>query len=193
MEKGKVVIIGGNKRVGKTTISMELHKKFNFNYYNFDMLLDSLEESLPILNDKNDEKYISLLESMVKRSLSDAKNYGVNSVYEYIFMPHELANFKYRDKVQIIFLANLDANMDNIESDLKKYSKDYDWPSYVRDEDIKRNIEWILKQNEKLVIGCKEYKFTLINTSRAEERDRIINNTINNLLEGKYEDNCTRK
>lgn len=193
MEKGQVVIIGGNKRAGKTTIAMELHKKFNFNYYNFDMLLDSLEESLPILNDKNDEKYISLLESMVKRSLSDAKNYGVSSVYEYIFNPHELANFKYRDKVQIIFLANLDANIENIESDLKKYSKDYDWPSYVRDEDIKRNIEWILKQNEKLLIECKEYNFNLINTSRGIKRDRIINNIINNLLEGKYEDNCTRK
>lgn len=193
MEKGKVVIIGGNKRAGKTTISMRLQKEYNFNYYNFDMLLDSLEESLPILNDKNDAKYISLLESMVKRSLSDAKNYGISSVYEYIFMPHELANFKYRDKVQIIFLANLDANMDNIESDLKKYSKDYDWPSYVSREDIARNIEWILKQNEKLLTECKEYNFTLINTSRAEERDRIINNTINNLLEGKYEDNCTSK
>ena len=193
MKSGKVIIIGGNKRAGKTTLSLKLHENHHFNYYNFDMLLDSLEEALPILNDKNDSKYIALLESMVKRSLLDAKNYGINSVYEYIFTPANLANFKYRNDVQIIFLANLDANIDNIESDLKTYSKSYDWPSYVSDEDISRNIKWILNQNEELLTECKEYNFNLINTSRGENRDKIINNIINNLLEGKYEDNCTSK
>lgn len=193
MKTGKVIIIGGNKRAGKTTLSLNLHKNYQFNYYNFDMLLDSLEESIPILNDKNDSKYITLLESMVKRSLLDAKNYGINSVYEYIFTPKELANFKYRNDVQIIFLANLDANIANIESDLKTYSKSYDWPSFVSDEDIKRNIKWILEQNEELLTECKEYHFNLINTSRGQKRDKIINNIIDNLLEGKYEDNCTSK
>ncbi|MDE6292543.1 MAG: hypothetical protein K2L98_02555 [Bacilli bacterium] len=193
MKSGKVIIIGGNKRAGKTTLSLKLHKNYQFNYYNFDMLLDSLEESLPILNDKDDSKYIALLESMVKRSLLDAENYGINSVYEYIFTPENLANFKYRNDVQIIFLANLDANIDNIASDLKTYSQKFDWPSYVSDEDINRNIKWILNQNEELITECKEYGFNLINTSRGENRDKIINNIINNLLEGNYEDNCTSK
>ncbi|MDE6141953.1 MAG: hypothetical protein K2G03_05060 [Bacilli bacterium] len=130
---------------------------------------------------------------MVKRSILDAKNYGINSVYEYIFTPKELANFKYRNDVQIIFLANLDANIANIESDLKNYSKSYDWPSFVSDEDIKRNIKWILEQNEELLTECKEYHFNLINTSRGQNRDKIISNIIDNLLEGKYEDNCTSK
>ncbi|MCX4365256.1 MAG: hypothetical protein OSJ70_05735 [Bacilli bacterium] len=190
---GKVVIIGGNKRAGKTTISLKLQKEYQFNYYNFDMLLDSLEESLPILNDKDDKKYISLLESMVKRSLIDAENYGINFVYEYIFTPEELANFKYRDCVQIIFLANLDANLENIEGDLKKYSKEYDWPSFVNEDDLNRNIRWILNRNEELIDECSKYCFPLINTSRGDERDRIIDNVINNLLEGKYENNSISK
>lgn len=191
--EGKVIIIGGNKRAGKTTLSLKLQQEHHFNYYNFDMLLDSLEESLPILNDKNDKKYIKLLESMVKRSLLDAKNYGINTVYEYIFTPEELADFPYRDNVQIIFLSNLDANIDNIASDLKTYSKEYDWPSYVSSEDINRNIKWILNKNEELLSKCQKYGFPLINTSRGENRDTIIEKTIMDLLGGIYENNRTSK
>ena len=51
MKKGKVIIIGGNKRAGKTTLTMLLHNKYNFNYYNYDMLLDSLEESFKELQE----------------------------------------------------------------------------------------------------------------------------------------------
>lgn len=36
MKTGKVVIIAGNKRAGKTTLTMKLHQKYNFNYYNFE-------------------------------------------------------------------------------------------------------------------------------------------------------------
>ena len=90
MKKGKVIIIGGNKRAGKTTLTMKLHNKYNFNYYNFDMLLDSLEETFEVLNDHNDDKYIKLLEEMVKRSLDDANNYGVSTIFEYIFSPEHI-------------------------------------------------------------------------------------------------------
>lgn len=180
---GKVVIIGGNKRAGKTTIANKLHKDYGFNYYNYDMLLDALEESLPVLNDSNDAKYIKLLESMVKRSLDDAKNYNIDSVYDYFFTPEELADFKYRDDVKIIFLSNMDATLDNIAQDFKEYSQEYDWPSYVSEEDINRNIDWILKQNELLDTQSKKYNFKLFNTSRGENRNKRINAIINYILE----------
>lgn len=176
--KGKVVIIAGNKRAGKTTITQMLHNDYNYNYYNFDMLLDSLEESFKVLQDHNDDKYIKLLNEMVKRSLKDAKNYGVSTVYEYIFTPKQLNDFKYKDKVQIYFLANLDANQDNIREDMSKYSKSFDWPSYVSVEDIERNVREILDKNELLKEDCKKYNFELINTSRAENREKILKNLI---------------
>ncbi len=182
MQKGKVIIIGGAKRAGKTTISHKLHKEHQFNYYNFDMLLDSLEEALPILNDKDDHKYLKLLESMVERSLKDASDYGINSVYEYIFTPEELADFKYRNEVEIIFIANLDADVSNIESDLRKFSQPYDWPSYVSEEDMNRNIKWILARNEELKRDCQKYHFPLFNTSRGEKRDDMIDDIIRYLL-----------
>ena len=59
---GKIIIIGGNKRSGKSTLARLLQKQYNFNYINFDTLLDSLESSFDDLNDGNDDKYIKLLE-----------------------------------------------------------------------------------------------------------------------------------
>ena len=161
MKNGKVVIIAGNKRAGKTTLTMKLHQKYNFNYYNFDMLLDSLEESF-----------------MVKRSLDDAKNYGVSTIYEYIFTPKQLSMFEYKDKVEIYFLANLDADETNIREDMKKYSKPFDWPAYVGVEDIERNVREILEKNEVLKNDCQKYGFNLINTSREDRREAILDQLV---------------
>ena len=170
----KVVIICGNKRSGKTTLSLILHNKYNFNYYNFDMILDSIESSFPQLDDKNDKKYIKLLESMVERSLDDAKNYNVSSVYDYIFSPEDLSDFKYKNAVDIYFLANLDATKQNIKDDLVKYSQDYDWPKKCTEEDLNRNIKFILDFNKKLNEQCHKYSFKLINTSREDKRNIIL-------------------
>ena len=185
MKKGKVIIIGGNKRAGKTTLTMLLHNKYNFNYYNYDMLLDSLEESFKELQDHNDDKYIKLLNEMVKRSLDDANNYGVSTVYEYIFTPEQLNEFKYKDDVDIYFLANLDITEENIREDMKNYSKSFDWPSYASEEDIERNVKEIINKNIILKEQCEEYKYKLINTSRGDNRDRILNNLADLINEDK--------
>lgn len=182
MEKGKVVIIGGNKRAGKTTLALKLHNEYNFNYINMDMLLDSLELAFPVLEDHNDDKYINLLNEMVERSLDDAKNYGVSTVYEYIFSPEQLNSFIHKDEVQIYFLANLDANEENIRRDLKKYSKSFDWPSYVQEEDIERNVKYILEHNKLLEEQCKKYNYNLVNTSRDVNRDKALNELVNKIV-----------
>lgn len=182
MKKGKIVIVCGNKRAGKTTLCTRLQKGYGFNYISLDKLLDSLEETFPILHGSRDTKYVALLENLVKRDLEDAKNYGISTCYDYVFSPKELKKFKYRDDVRIIFLANLDANSDNILSDMKKYSKSYDWPSYASKSDIDRNIKSILEYNEELKEDAPKYNFELFNTSRGENRDKIIDEIIANLI-----------
>ena len=56
-----------------------------------------------------------------------------------------------------------------------KYSNEYDWPSNASEEDFKRNIKWILNRNELLKEECEKYNFRLVNTSRADNRNHIIN------------------
>lgn len=177
MKKGKVVIISGNKRAGKTTTTIKLHKEHGFNFYNFDSLADSIEEVHKNL--EGDPYYVKLLTEMTGFALKFAEDYGVDTVFEFIdFTPDLMFNFKYKDKVEIYYLANLDATEENIAEDLKKYSKNYDWPSYVTEEDLQRNYKFILNFNEELKRECEKYGFELINTSRGENREKVINNLV---------------
>jgi len=141
------------------------------------MILDSIEEGININNQNVDDSefYFNFFESMIKRALDDAKNYGINSVFDYVgFTPKYMTNFKYKDDIKIYYLANLDASIDNIEEDLINYSKEYDWPSYASKEDIERNIKWILERNELLKKECSKFNFKLVNTSRCNNRDEIL-------------------
>ena len=58
-------------------------------------------------------------------------------------MPNDLENFKYKNDIEVYYLANLDATIENIKPDFKKYSKEFDWTSYVSDEDIERTADVI--------------------------------------------------
>ena len=49
------------------------------------MLLDSLEETFPKINDGNEDKYIKYLEQIVEISLEFSENYDVYTVIDYIF------------------------------------------------------------------------------------------------------------
>ena len=97
-------------------------------------------------------------------------------------MPSGMDKFKYKDDIEVYYLANLDATEENIKPDFKKYSMDYDWPSYVSDEDIERNVKFILERNELLKKECKKYGYKLINTSREENRDKVINELFNEIV-----------
>ena len=189
----KVVIIGGNKRAGKTTLSMMLRNEHNFNYFSFDSILDALESALPSLGDGNDSKYIPFLDELIEKALEDgktgilnaknsnSKNYGYSTVFDYVFSPEQILKLKHLNDVEVVFLANLDANQENIRGDLKKYSASYDWPTTASDEDIERNSKGILAYNELLVRDCQKYGFRLVNTSRAENRIPILTELANSL------------
>ena len=172
---GKVILISGNKRAGKTTFSVKLQKELGFNYYSFDNIMDAVEDEFKV--DCNDENhYYTFLDSFLEFIKEQAKNYGINAVIDTLYyMPSELQNFKNLDNVDVYYLSNLDATEENIRDDFKKYSKSFDWPSYVSEEDIERNVKFLLERNELLKEECPKYNCRLINTSRGENREIILN------------------
>lgn len=127
---------------------------------------------------------MKLLTEMTSFALEFAENYGVNTVFEFIdFTPELMSNFKYKDKVEIYYLANLEATEENIREDMRQYSKSYDWPSYCSSEDIERNVKFILNYNKELIEECNKYGFELINTSRGENREQILNNLVERITQ----------
>ena len=63
--QGKVVILTGNKRAGKTTLANKLNKEYNFTHINMDQILDAVDY---VCDKKNIPHFIdcySFLEKLV--------------------------------------------------------------------------------------------------------------------------------
>lgn len=69
-----------------------------------------------------------------------------------------------------------DTDEENLRKILKKYSKEFDWPILVGDDDFNRNIKEILELNKKLKKECINSKVKLIDTSYGKNREVIIDN-----------------
>lgn len=67
-----------------------------------------------------------------------------------------------------------DTDEENLRKILKKYSKEFDWPILVGDDDFNRNIKEILDLNKKLKKECINSKVKLIDTSYGKDRNEII-------------------
>lgn len=179
MKKGKVIVIGGNKRAGKSTLSRKLQTEAGFNYYNMDHLTNCCDdawfpEGLTLLD------YFKFMESMIKYAVLDAERFGINSVFEFIYTPEVLNNLSCKDKVEIIYLADLDLNESNFKDVLIGYSKPYEYSA--NEADVERNKPIILGLNERLIKECKEYNARLVNTSFGENRNKIINELYNEIV-----------
>lgn len=180
MKTGKVILIGGSKRAGKTTLAMMLHKRAGFNYLNFDHLEDAIDVGINKTDGWNDGEYFKgFLEEMIDYSLEDAKNYGINTVIDtYMYNPDLIDKLKNKNEIEIYYLACLDCTEEELRVNLKKYSASYDWPSYCTEEQFENNIKDIIARNEFLKEECKKYKMNLINTSNGQQRVKILNELV---------------
>lgn len=176
MKQGKVVLIGGTKRAGKTTLSILLHKNYGFNYLNFDHLEDAVDEGINKIDGYNNSEYFfGFLEFMINASLEDAKNYGVDTIIDtYMYSPQIVKKLKNLNEIDVYYLCDLDSNEEELRRNLKEYSKPYDWPSYTSPEQFEKNIQDILEHRKILNQECDKYGFSLINTSNGEKRDNIL-------------------
>ena len=173
--QGKVVILTGNKRAGKTTLANKLNKEYNFTHLNMDQILDAVDYVCDKKNLKHFIDCYDFLEKLVAFAVDNAKNYGENTVIEYIFKISDVK--KIQEKYNVLAYAlYTDTDEKNLRKILKKYSKEFDWPILVGENDFNRNIKEILDLNERLKEECVNSKIKLIDTSYGKNRDVIIDN-----------------
>lgn len=173
--QGKVAILTGNKRAGKTTLANKLNKEYNFTHINMDQILDAVDYAC---DEKNIPHFIdcySFLEKLVDFACQNANNYGENTVIEYIFKISDIKRLQEKYNV-CAYALYTDTDEKNLRKILKKYSKEFDWPFYVGDDDFNRNIKEILELNKRLKEECINSKIKLIDTSYGKNRDEIIKN-----------------
>ena len=188
MKKGKVIILGGNARSGKTTLSMQLVKK-GFNRISFDNLYEVVEDVLKIkIDELPKSQQFKFFESFVDKAIEEAENYGINSVIDmYDFLPQDIEKLKNKNKVQCYFLAYPSCDTHQIKYNLKTYSKPSDWIAQVDEEYFNECVVRFDKRNKLLVKQCEKYNHRLIDTSYGENRNLILKELLNEILKKEYE------
>ncbi|MCL1859265.1 MAG: hypothetical protein FWF92_08545 [Oscillospiraceae bacterium] len=172
-KQGKVIIIGGCPRAGKTTLSVKLVKSgLGFSKISGDSLGDDLLS--------NSEQVKTLLGSL----LEDAGAYGINSVFDYYpdsFTLDDIYKLPFKNKIDMYFLGFPDIPVEEIKYNIKHYAKPPDWIYYCADDYIGEVAKRIYDFNIKLIEQCKKYNYRFINTGVGEDRNVILDSLYNEI------------
>ncbi len=123
---GKVVVLGGNARSGKSTLSFMLVNK-GFSRISFDNLEDVITNSFNI-EELSDEIKFKLFENYINVSLDEAKNENTNIVIDmYDYLPEDINKLARKDEIECYFLAYPNCSKEAIKYNVIHYSKPTDW------------------------------------------------------------------
>ena len=172
---GKVVILGGNARSGKTTLAYELLKK-GFNRISLDTLESYIEDGLKIDFEKLDDntKFI-FFETIVNNAIDEANNEDINIVIDmYDYLPHDIVRLDNKDKIEVYFLAYPNCSIEEIKYNVIHYAKPTDWIAQVNEEYLNECVDRFFKRNKILVKECETYNMKLYDTSSGEKRNEVL-------------------
>ncbi len=180
---GKVVILGGNARSGKTTLAYLLQKK-GYNRISFDLLNTYIEDGLKIIFDdlSEDIKY-SFFESVINEAIKEAENENNNIVIDmYDYLPYDINKLKDKEKLEVYFLAYPNCSMEEIKYNVIYYAKPTDWIAKVDETYLDQCVKRFYERNKILVKECEKYNMQIIDTKSGEERNKIINTLFDKII-----------
>jgi hypothetical protein len=157
--------------------------KNGFSKLSFDHIGESIGKGLPevIIENEHDQeccarKLYKFFETMVGGALSDAEQYGINTVIDmYDFTPEYVSKLPSRELFDAYFLGYPDFSADEIEYNIRHFAQPTDWIAQVNEEYLKEVAQRCYQVNLKLVKQCAEYGYELINTGAGETRDIVLN------------------
>lgn len=172
---GKVVILGGNARSGKSTLAYKL-VKHGFSRISFDQLVDVLEETFSIdLNNKDKDKSFKFFENYLNLLIKETETEDINYVVDmYDYMPKEVAKLTNLAKVEVYFLAYPDCTKEEIKYNVIHYAKPTDWIAQVNEDYLNSCVNRFYEKNRLLKEECAKYHMPLIDTKSGESRVQIL-------------------
>lgn len=183
VKQGKVVILGGTPRSGKTTLAVML-ARHGFSKWSFDIINEAIEKGLPevSIEDNHDQescakKLYLFFETIVGGAIDDARRYGLNTVIDmYDYTPEYVSRLPYQADLNVYFLAYPDFGVDLVRHNIRHFAQPEDWIAQVDEDYLTVVAERCDRVNQKLVRQCAEYSFRLINTGAGDDRDRVLEN-----------------
>ena len=179
---GKLVILGGNARSGKSTLSYMLSKS-NYTVISFDILQNVVEDIFNISFDEMDEEMrFNFFQNIVNRYIDECENNDLNVVLDmYDYLPKDIDRLENKNKVEVYFLAYPNQSKEEIKYNIIHYAKPTDWITQVNDEYLDSCVDRFYERNIMLVEECKKYNQTLIDTKGKEDRTIVLNDLFNTI------------
>jgi len=180
---GKVVVLGGNARSGKSTLSFMLVKN-GFSRISFDNLYEMVKNSFDIdINELSDEKKFKLFENIVNMSVDEAKNENTNIVIDmYDYLPEDINKLERKNEIDVYFLAYPNCSKEQIKFNVINYSKPTDWIAQVNENYLNSCIDRFDERNKILVSECNKYNMELIDTKDGSDRNIVLNELLDKIL-----------
>ena len=180
---GKVVILGGNARSGKTTLAYELQKN-GFNRISFDLLNTYIEDGLGInFDDLDDEKKFNFFQVVVNEAINEASNENINIVIDmYDYLPVDINRLENKDKVEVYFLAYPNCTKEEIKYNVIHYAKPTDWIAQVNEAYLNSCVDRFYERNKMLLEECEKYNMALIDTKSGNDRKEVLANLLDTIL-----------
>ena len=177
-KQGKVILIMGCPRTGKTTLAVRLVKSGKkFSRMSGDHLSTFVGEA-----EIQGFDFSALIEGLVK----DSEIYGMNTVFDctsYDFPLEAVDKLPFKNKLDIYFFGFPDISEDEIRYNIKHYSKPTDWIYHLSEESLAQSAKYIYDFNIKLKEFCETYGYKFICTGVGAERDAILNLLYDEIIE----------
>ena len=172
---GKVVILGGNARSGKSTLAYQLVKQ-GFSRISFDQLFEVLNETFSIdLDNEYQNKSFQFFENYIDLLVEEAEAENTNFVVDmYDYLPEDVVKLKNYKKLEIYFLAYPGCTKEEIKYNVIHYAKPTDWIAQVNEDYLDSCVERFYERNKILVEQCKKYNTILVDTQSGEARLTIL-------------------
>ncbi len=176
---GKVIILGGNARSGKSTLAFKL-VKHGFSRISLDNIQQFIEDGLKIEFDKLDyDTKLNFFKNIVDKSLEECETENTNIVIDmYDYLPSDLVKIENIRKTEVYFFAYPNCSKEEIKYNVVHYAKPTDWIAQVNQTYLDECVERFYKRNEILVKECHDYNFKLIDTKSGDERDYVLNRLV---------------
>lgn len=180
---GKVILLGGNARSGKTTLAYEL-QKHGYNRISFDLLNTYIEDGLKInFDDIDEETKFNYFESVVNEAINESNNENINIVIDmYDYLPADVNKLKNKDKIEVYFLAYPECTKEEIKYNVVHYAKPTDWIAQVNEKYLNSCVDRFYDRNKRLVEECNKYNMTLINTKSGNDRKKVLSKLLDKIL-----------
>lgn len=180
---GKVIILGGNARSGKTTLALKLVKK-GFSRISLDNIQSYIEDGLGINFDEySDEIKIRFFKTIVSNAIEESINEDTNIVIDmYDYLPEDLEKIENIDKNNVYYLIYPNCTKEEIKYNVIHYAKETDWIAQVNKEYLNQCVERFYKRNKIILEQCKKYNFKFVDTSSGDKRNKILDDLLRIIL-----------